>query len=396
MRNTTSLQNGAARAAAALTLAIGAGALGVFAATASFGRATQDAVLVGAQPGVTVLPRLIYMGNPSCTGSACHSADAPKLQSGQMIGDEFHIWSDKDPHAKAFRTLSNNESKQIAGRLGINDAATSGKCLTCHAMPVPEGQRGERFSLQNAVGCEACHGPSQKYLEPHAQPGWCAKERAALGHDGMMATWGVLDTTRVSTRAAMCTACHLQIDKDMLDAGHPPLKFEMFGYDNYVFDDSFKRHWDNPTGALFDARLWAVGQAVALNAAKAQAASWKAKGWDTADADALVRIYEVGVAVAKKHFGSDTPESLDKAAIDAPKAAAAAKDLASTAGNARTALHREILAYGVGALVAACYDAKRRELDDDFYDAFFEALDEAEDGGDGFAKALTALANAAP
>ena len=73
-----------------------------------------------AGPGVTVLPRLIYMGNPSCTGSACHSADTPKDFGGQMIGDEFNIWSDHDPHATAFRSLSDNVSKQIAAKLVVS------------------------------------------------------------------------------------------------------------------------------------------------------------------------------------------------------------------------------------------------------------------------------------
>ena len=346
-----------------------------------------------AGPGVTVLPRLIYMGNPSCTGSACHSADTPKDFGGQMIGDEFNIWSDHDPHANAFRSLSDNVSKQIAAKLGIPDATASGRCLSCHAMPVPAPQRGDRFDVRNAVGCEACHGPGEKYLEPHAQEGWYARQRTALDAREMLDTWGVIDTTRVSVRATMCTACHLNIDRDLLDAGHPPLKFEMFGYDNYVFDDNFRRHWDNPKGKMFDARLWAVGQAVALHASRQQRDAWRAKGWDVAEAEALVRIYEQGVEIVKTHFGSDVPGALDRAEITPAKASAAAKALAGVAPGATTPLHMEVIAYGVGALVSACFDAKGAELGDAFYDAFFEALDAASDGDAGaFKGAIDALA----
>ncbi|TVQ61934.1 MAG: hypothetical protein EA379_05850 [Phycisphaerales bacterium] len=349
-----------------------------------------------AGPGMSVLPRLIYMGNPTCTGSACHSADSPSDIAGRMIGDEFNIWSDSDPHANAFRSLSDDLSKQIAERLSIPDATVSGRCLTCHTMPVPEPQRGERFDVRNAVGCEACHGPGEKYLEPHTAEGWYGRQRETLDARGFLDTWGVIDTTNISVRATMCTACHLNIDRDLLDAGHPPLKFEMFGYDNYVFDEGFRRHWSNPKGKMFDARLWAVGQAVALQAAKAQRDSWKAKGWDVADAEALIRIYEQGVQIVRTHFGSDVPGALDRAEITPAKAGAAAKDLAALAAGASTPLHMEVLAYGVGALVAACYDAKGAELDDNFYDAFFDALDAAADGDAGAFKdsaaALAALA----
>ena len=74
---------------------------------------------------------------------------------------------------------------QDAKKLGIDDAKTSSRCLTCHAMDVPEAQRGELFDIENAVGCESCHGPAGDWLKPHAEEGWTPGKRVHPFGDGM-------------------------------------------------------------------------------------------------------------------------------------------------------------------------------------------------------------------
>lgn len=364
-----------------------------FLSLASGAASARDA---GAQ-GMVVLPKLAYIGNPGCTGAKCHSADAATEQSGQMIGDELTIWDTKDPHAKAFKTLADAKSKEIAGKLKVADAATDARCLSCHSMAsVPDAQRKpDKFKHTVGVGCESCHGPAEKYLEPHKQAGWYASQRKTLDAKGMADTWGVIDTHRIDTRAATCVSCHLQIDKDMLDAGHPALRFEMYGYNYYAFDpsDAHQPHWEDPRGEMIDARMWAVGQAAALDAARRQVAAWKAKGWATADAEALEAMYAAGVAVAKKAFGADTAAGLQAATLDGAKCAAAAKDLAASAPVAKSQLHRKVIASGVAALVTASFDSRKEEAPEAFWAAYDVAI--KGDEGAGYADAVKKMAEQA-
>ncbi|MBL0921061.1 MAG: hypothetical protein IBJ10_02905 [Phycisphaerales bacterium] len=326
-----------------------------------------------AQPGLTRVDRLMYLGNPTCTGAKCHSGD-PKMQGGQLIGDEFTIWTDSDPHAKAFKTLSNAASKAIASKLSIESAASSARCLSCHAADVPAGQRGERWALDQAVSCEACHGPAEKYLEPHAKAGWTAGQRKSLDVKGMREAHGLLDTSNLGLRATMCTACHLQIDKDLVDAGHPELQFEMGWYNEYLWNENYATHWTKPEGDPVSARLWAIGQMVSLDAARAQVESWRAKGWDASSAEGLVALYGKGAEVAKKHFGAGGVDALQTAAISAASAAAAAADLAGLAGSAANQQQREIVLFGVASLVFSCHDLNGTEPPDEFWDIYDGAM----------------------
>lgn len=327
--------------------------------------------------GMVVLPKLAYIGNAGCTGSKCHSADAPSQQSGQMIGDELTIWETKDPHAKAFKTLADAKSKEIAGKLKMADAAADARCLSCHSMAsVPEAQRkADKFKHTVGAGCESCHGPAEKYLEPHKEAGWYAKQRATLDAKGMRDTWGVFDTSHYAARAQTCVSCHLQIDRDMVDAGHPALEFEAGWYDTYYTGKDFEPHWtDKEDGkSTFRAALWAAGQAVSLEAAKAQVGAWKAKGWATAEAEGLQATYAKGVEIAKAQFGADSAAALEKVRPGTDKVAAAAKALAASAGDAKTKAEREIVRYGVAALTLACFESRAEAPSDPFYDAFDSA-----------------------
>jgi len=95
-----------------------------------------------------------YMGATSCKG--CHNL--PKR------GEQYDAWMSK-PHAHAYTTLANEQSKKIAKDMKIADAQKSDKCLKCHitAFGVPDSLLGEKYSVEEGVTCEACHGPGEKY-----------------------------------------------------------------------------------------------------------------------------------------------------------------------------------------------------------------------------------------
>lgn len=350
---------------------------------------------IGDEVRPIIVPQLKYMGNASCGGGGCHSEPEPTEQSGQWIGDESTIWSEGDPHAEAYKTLSNEASAAMAGKLGIADAAKSSRCTTCHAMDVPAAQHGDLFAIQDAVGCESCHGPAEKYLNPHVEAGWTIAKRKELGSDGLLKQFGLVDTSDLSVRATTCVVCHLQIDKDMIDAGHPPLEFELYAYNYYVSKKGkqFAMHWIEPTGVQQDARLWAVGQAAALIASEKMLADWQAKGWDASSAKSLRDLYAAAVGVARTHFGADTPTGLKQAEYTPAKTAAAAKDLAALAPKASTAIERRIVAFGVSALGAATFDGRGVAVPDDFWAAYATAT--GGDSGDAYTKAVADMARIA-
>ncbi len=95
-----------------------------------------------------------YVGSAKCM--MCHKSE--------KRGDQWGKWSN-GPHAKAFETLKNEQSKEIAQKMGIEDPTTADKCLKCHvtAHGVAAAQKADTFSMEEGVGCEACHGPGSLY-----------------------------------------------------------------------------------------------------------------------------------------------------------------------------------------------------------------------------------------
>jgi len=352
-------------------------------------------VVISANPGTgpeTVLVSgMDYMGNASCAGSGCHTLDADQEEpadfGGQMIGDENDIWAESDPHRFGFKTLSSDASVAMGKKLNMTDVAADARCLACHATNPAQSHRGELFSLKDAVSCEACHGPGEKWLSPHVEEhtleeeSWTAKQRTA-GAPGsakyLLSKFGLRDTSDLEVRANMCVACHLQIDQDMIDAGHPPFEFEMYAYNYYVSkkeDAEYAVHWDDTLrGVEVDARLWAVGQAAAFAVTKGQ-----------------VQVYKIGAAIAKKHFGTD----LAKAKISASAAGKAAVELAAAAEGAKTPTARRVIAHGVVALSSSSLSIADKEAPDELWNAWEEALGAVDQGGDAYIKAIATMAGAA-
>ncbi len=98
---------------------------------------------------------LIYPADRKYTGvklcGACHKGDKNK--------NVYEKWT-ASKHAGAYETLKSEESKKIAGKLGIADPLTSDACLSCH---VTNGNKGEGIKAEEGVTCEACHGAGSAY-----------------------------------------------------------------------------------------------------------------------------------------------------------------------------------------------------------------------------------------
>jgi len=197
-----------------------------------------------------------HLGVASCATSVCHGKLA--AQPGKNVAlNEYRVWTQEDRHAQAYRTLELAESKRIAANLGLASAATAKICLDCHSDNVPADKRGPKFQLSDGIGCEACHGGSEKWIETHAAESAVHKDNVARG---------MYSSEQPLKRAELCLSCHLGT-KDkfathaIMGAGHPRLSFELEAYTtnqpaHYVVDADYLQR----KGKIEGINLWLTGQ----------------------------------------------------------------------------------------------------------------------------------------
>ncbi len=201
-----------------------------------------------------------YVGAGSCSAVACHGGIQPRGTT-KVLQNEYSTWITTDKHAHAYEALRGPLGKQMAGILKIGPADKAQRCLVCHAISVPEAQHGSQFDVADGVSCESCHGPASAWIGPHIQP--TADHRR-------MVSLGLVDNKNLAVRTEKCLTCHLgapglNVDHELIAAGHPDLRFEL---DSYTAVEP--PHWieKGPNGekadALYGVRAWAVGEAVEL------------------------------------------------------------------------------------------------------------------------------------
>lgn len=206
----------------------------------------------------------VYQGVASCAGSTCHGRNEG---DGKVVRqDELMHWQEPSSkggaHSRAYAALGSPRGQRIAAALGLGSATAAPACLGCHATNTPAGQRGARFQLNDGVGCESCHGASSGWLSTHyAVPATHVSNIAQ----------GMIPLENPKARAQVCLDCHFGSGKSgqfvthgMMAAGHPRVAFELD-----LFSD-LQRHWDEDAdyrqrkGRADSVRLWAVGQAEAV------------------------------------------------------------------------------------------------------------------------------------
>ena len=198
----------------------------------------------------------------SCAAASCHGGSQPGRP-----GSEHTTWAapavadgPHDPHAKAYRVLFNEDSVRISRLLGRPPAHQDALCLKCHAEPGVEPA-----SAADGVGCGACHGPAEKWLTAHCQPGW-----KGLSNRTKWDEYGFVPTKNLVARTMTCTACHVgasdrEVNHDLIAAGHPRLNFEAARFHT---TPQYRKHWQERTPQPdFEVRAWAVGQVASLRAA---------------------------------------------------------------------------------------------------------------------------------
>ncbi|MEE9218427.1 MAG: cytochrome c family protein [Acidobacteriota bacterium] len=95
-----------------------------------------------------------YVGVQKC--KMCHNSKAK--------GAQYTQWN-KTTHAQAYKTLASEEAKKVAAEKGIADPQKASECLKCHVTghDAPADKLIQKYSIEDGVGCESCHGPGSDY-----------------------------------------------------------------------------------------------------------------------------------------------------------------------------------------------------------------------------------------
>jgi hypothetical protein len=96
-----------------------------------------------------------YIGAVTCA-KICHKT--------AKQGEQLSLWQ-ASSHAKAFETLASAEAKKIGAKMGIADPQKADACLTCHLTGHGAAAEafGSKYTADEGVGCEACHGAGSLY-----------------------------------------------------------------------------------------------------------------------------------------------------------------------------------------------------------------------------------------
>ncbi len=197
-----------------------------------------------------------HLGVASCASSVCHGKSKPVDDENVML-NEYRTWTTEDRHARAYQTLLSDDSKRIARNLGLKAAHTAKICLDCHADNVSKDRRGPKFQITDGVGCEACHGGSEQWIESHTEDGVTHQQNLAKN---------MFPTEDGVERARLCLSCHYGTkDKltthKIMGAGHPRLSFELETFTanqpaHYLIDADYLER----KGEFRGFKMWVVGQ----------------------------------------------------------------------------------------------------------------------------------------
>lgn len=215
-------------------------------------------------PARAALPNdTTHLGVASCAGSTCHGRSQP---DGKIVRqDEIMRWQEPSSpggaHSRAYAILGQERSQIIARRLGIGPATSAPMCLGCHAEPATT--RGPKFQISDGVGCEACHGGSANWIDVHK----AGNRKASLAA-------GLVPLDNPSVRASVCLDCHFGsadggqfVTHRIMAAGHPRIAFELDLFSTLQTHHNEDVDYVQRKGRTNGVRVWAVGQAMALERA---------------------------------------------------------------------------------------------------------------------------------
>lgn len=200
-----------------------------------------------------------HNGVATCASSACHGA-ATKNNKTNIQHNEYVIWDRRDAHSRAYNKLFNSNFKKITEKLGLKAPHEEPVCLACHASDIDQSLRGKKFQMSDGIGCESCHGGSEKWLKNHTNKNTTHAQNLENG---------LYPTSDIVSRARLCLSCHYGneqqfVTHEIMGAGHPRISFELDTFTeiqpkHFTQDEDYSER----KTAYSNVKAWAVGQAVA-------------------------------------------------------------------------------------------------------------------------------------
>jgi hypothetical protein len=201
----------------------------------------------------------VHLGVASCANSVCHGSVIAHIDS-NIAHTEYIVWTRKDPHAQVYRNLFRDDYVEITRKLGLKAPHLEPTCLACHASNVPAQFQGDKFSMADGIGCETCHGGSEKYIARHTDKD---ATRAKNITNGLFPTDDMVERTR------LCLSCHYGtsdqfVTHRIMGAGHPRISFELDTFTellppHVIYDADYAKR----KPVYSHVKMWALGQAIA-------------------------------------------------------------------------------------------------------------------------------------
>ncbi len=150
-----------------------------------------------------------FVGATSC--KTCHKS--------KKKGNQWAQWA-QTKHAQAYQTLATPAARKAAAARGVEgDPQQAPECLRCHVTgyDAPADRRGRKYSVEDGVGCESCHGAGGNYKKKEIM-----KDKAAAIAAGL-----------VVPDEKLCRGCHNQdsptfqpfdYDKKVKEVLHPLIR----------------------------------------------------------------------------------------------------------------------------------------------------------------------------
>lgn len=125
-----------------------------------------------------------YVGASKC--KMCHNS--------QKWGKIHGQWA-ATKHAAAYAVLAEKKALAVAKDLKIETPQKSEKCLVCHVTGYEASAKlkEEKYSMEEGVTCETCHGPAGDYVKSHIKKD---NKKQAIA-DGLM-----------KPTEELCVTCH--------------------------------------------------------------------------------------------------------------------------------------------------------------------------------------------
>ncbi|MBX9653791.1 cytochrome c family protein [bacterium] len=233
-------------------------------------------------PAPVTMPVMV---DNSCSARNCHGDIIPH-SDGDLSQLESTVWSTRDHHAEAWKSLSSDLAKSISLRLSPPGttpipADQDVRCLACHSTPTigTADTSGGHWDT-HGVSCEACHGRADRWRDQHyAWREMLKKEKSPDIDHRLREAYAAHDMVWLGddlSRAKTCAACHVgappstspqglpvrDVNHDLIAAGHPRLQFDLNAYLK-----AMPPHWnEHDSSANLHLRRWAAGQWSAMRA----------------------------------------------------------------------------------------------------------------------------------